>query len=66
MAMKRGNIDSGRTETDHEYRQRVFDEIDQDTWRGTDRVGCYYPDKAQIHDIPQSEEVHIYRQVKGE
>lgn len=66
MAMKRGNIDSGRTETDHEYARRVQDSIDQDTWRGTDRVGDRFPDKAVVHDLPQDDSLHIYRTPKGE
>jgi len=64
--MNRGNSDSGRTETDHEYRRRVQDEMDQDSWRGTDRVGNRFPEKAQIHDLPADDTIHIYRTPRGE
>jgi len=66
MAMKRGNIEGGRAETDREFARRVRHEIDQDSWHGTDRIGARFPEKAIIHDIPADETVHIYRQPKGE
>jgi hypothetical protein len=64
--MKRGNTDAGRTETDHEYRRRVQDAMDQDKWHGTDRVGARYPDRAQVHDLPKDDTIHIYRTPEGD
>jgi len=54
-----------RSETAPEFSRRVQDMMDDDSWRGTDRVGCDFPEPAEIIEYPADDKTVIYRRKDG-
>lgn len=59
------SIGKARPETAPEYSRRVQDQMDQDSWQGTDRVGNDFPDPAEIVEIPADDKMRIYKRKDG-
>lgn len=57
--------DNRRDETPPEFSQRVQDMMDQDQWQGVDRVGCDFPERAEIVEVEPPEKTVIYRRKDG-
>ena len=57
--------DSRRDETAPEYSRRVQDMMDSDAWQGVDRVGCDFPEPAEIVEYSVDEKTVIYRRKDG-
>lgn len=54
-----------RDETAPEYSRRVQDMMDTDSWQGVDRVGCDFPERAEIVEYPSDSKTVIYRRKDG-
>lgn len=39
--------------------------MDADSWQGTDRVGCDFPDPAEVVEYPADDKVRIYKRKDG-
>lgn len=55
--------DNEHHETDHEYHQRVQDQMDEDSWAGRSTVGAEFPTRAIVHEMEHEREdtPHIYK-----
>jgi len=57
--------DDRRDETAPEFSRRVQDMMDMDSWQGIDRVGCDYPERAEIIEIEAPETTVLIRRKDG-
>jgi len=65
MAKHSAFHEDSRPETPPEYSRRVQDAMDEDSWRGTDRVGNDFPEPAEVVEYPADETTRIYKRKPG-
>ncbi|HXI51334.1 MAG TPA: hypothetical protein VNH84_07510 [Candidatus Saccharimonadales bacterium] len=54
-----------RDETAPEFHRRVQDAMDADSWQGVDRIGCDFPEPAEVVEIEPFSEHVIYKRKDG-